>query len=99
MTGNLIGGFLQRAEDCRKYAMGVLNIIGKDEDTAPFKITGAWLFRGVGIPKEMKECPDSESYVWTIVNPSDAAQRKLVEDLFTAEAFGSDQCLDRRYFK
>jgi elongation factor 1-gamma len=99
MTGNLIGGFVQRAEDVRKYAMGVVNIVGKDEDTPPFKINGAWLFRGVGIPNEMKECPDSEHYEWSRVDVTKADQRKLVEDLFTADTIQGNANLDRRYFK
>jgi len=100
MTGNLVGGFLQRAEDCRKYAMGVLNILGADEENPPFYITGCWLFRGLGLPKEMKDCPDSESYTWTQLDCTTSEGRKQFEALFTAGDFGTNKkVLDRRYFK
>jgi len=102
MTCNLVGGFLQRAEDCRKYAFGVMNVCGKDEDTAPFSINGAWLFRGPDIIKEMREVPDSEYFEWKKVDPKSAAGKAAIEKLFTGANPADktdDKLLERRYFK
>jgi elongation factor 1-gamma len=102
MTCNLIGGFLQRVEDLRKYGMGAINLYGVNDEIPPFKINGAWIFRGVGIPKEMSECPDSESYTWTVVDPKDAAQRTKFEKRFCADDVGGsndEKCFERKYFK
>jgi len=101
MTGNAIGGFIQRCDAVRPYALGVMNISGNaDEETPPFTISGAWMFRGVGIPREMKEeNPDSEYYVWTQIDVSKPEGQKLIKDQFTAAAFPSGQVLDRRFFK
>jgi len=98
-TLNLMGGFIQRAEDCRKYAFGCINMCAKDEDTPPFKLYGAWLFRGVEIPKEMNECPDAESYTFSRLDTTKASDRKKFEDSMTANNLGDDQVLERRYFK
>jgi elongation factor 1-gamma len=99
---NLAGGFIQRAEDCRKYAFGVINITGKDEDTQPFKIGGAWLFRGTDIIAEMKECPDSESYTFTRIDVTNDAGKARVQAIYTGAApmcAAGQQLLERRYFK
>jgi len=95
----LINGFLQRCEDVRKYALGAINMVGKDEDTSPFKLNGAWLFRGPDIPKEMKDCPDSDYYTWTRLDSLKEADRKRFENLFIGKTIGSDQVLERKYFK
>jgi len=100
MTGNAVGGFIQRAEDVRKYGFGVLNIIGKDEDTPPYKIVGSWVFRGQEIPKEMQDCDDCSYYNWTKVDTAKPDVRKRLTALFTADALGPDEnVIDRRYFK
>jgi len=101
MTGNAVGGFIQRAEDVRKYAFGTLSIIAKDEESPPYRIVGSWIFRGPGIPKEMQDCDDYSYYVWTKVDSSKAEVRKRIEALFTADSLGgpNDNVIDRRYFK
>jgi len=100
MTGNAVGGFVQRAEEVRKYAFGVLVITGKDEETPPYKIVGSWIFRGQAVPKEMLECDDYAYYNWTKVDTTQAAVRSRVEALFTADSLGENEAaIDRRYFK
>jgi len=101
MTGNAVGGFIQRAEDVRKYAFGTLSIIAKDEESPPYRIVGCWIFRGPGIPKEMMDCDDYSYYVWTKVDTSKAEVRKRIEALFTADSLGgpTETVIDRRYFK
>jgi len=101
MTGNAIGGFIQRADEVRKYAFGTLMITGTDEEqTQPFEIVGSWIFRGQEIPKEMQECDDYAYYNWTKVDTSKPDVRKRLEALFMADSLGaSKNVLDRRYFK
>jgi len=101
MTGNALGGFLQRSDACRKYAMGVMNISGNpDEETPPFTITGCWLFRGQEMIAEMKEeNPDSEYYTWKKLDVTKDEDKKLIKEQFMGEQINGVQCLDRRYFK
>jgi len=100
--GNTLGGFVQRSDACRKYAMGSMQVSGPEDEegSGPWVINGAWLFRGQELPAEMKdENPDSEYYTWNKVDAStDAGRAKLKEYFLGAEVNGA-KVLDRRYFK
>lgn len=100
-TGNLIGGFVQRSDAARKHSMGVINVYGnEDEETGPFKVSGAWLFRGPGVSAEMiEENPDSEYYEWKKVDVSTPEGKQLIKEQFMAEQLEGEKVLDRRYFK
>jgi len=100
-TGNLIGGFVQRSDAARKHSMGVINVRGnEDEETGPFKVSGAWLFRGPGISAEMiEENPDSEYYDWVKVDVTTPEGKQQIKDQFLAERLEGEKVLDRRYFK
>lgn len=101
MTGNAVGGFIQRSDACRKYALGVMNIAGNaDEETPPFLISGAWMFRGPEVIAEMKEeNPDSEYYTWVKMDVSKEEDRQKIKEQFLAEQLGGQAVLDRRFFK
>jgi len=99
MTGNAIMGFLQRLDKARKYMWGVLNISCVNEDTPPYFISGAWIFRGTEIPNEMKDCSDSEYYTWTRLDFSKEADRKVLMDEFQADNLAAGEVIDRRFFK
>jgi len=100
MTGNSIGGFLQRSDACRRYSMGVMNITGLDEETGPYVISGAWMWRGTTFLVDMKEeNPDSEYYTWKQVDVSTKEGQQKIKDQFMAEKLGGMPVLDRRYFK
>jgi len=99
MTGNAIGGFLQRLDKARKYMWGVLNISCVNEDTPPYYISGVWIFRGTDIPAEMKDCSDSEYYTWTRLNLDKEADRKVLIDEFQADHLARGEVIDRRFFK
>jgi len=101
MTGNAVGGFLQRSDEVRKWAMGVLNIYGNaDEETPPFKISGAWCFRGLEIPLEMKEeNPDSEYYEWKKIDIDTEKGKQAIKEQFIGDKLEGLPVLDRRYFK
>jgi elongation factor 1-gamma len=99
MTGNAIGGFLQRLDKARKYMWGVLNISCVNEDTPPYYISGVWIFRGTDIPFEMKDCSDSEYYTWTRLDLSKESDRKILMDEFQADNLSRGEVIDRRFFK
>lgn len=101
MTGNAVGGFIQRSDAARKYALGVMNILGNpDEETPPFPICGAWMFRGTEIPREMlEENPDSEYYTWKKIDVSKPEGQALIKEQFMSEKLNGIQVLDRRFFK
>ena len=100
-TGNLVGGFIQRSDAARKYSMGVLNVYGNaDEETGPWKVSGAWLFRGPGIIQEMiEENPDQEYYEWRKQDVATDAGKAAIKEQFFAETIEGQPVLDRRYFK
>ena len=100
-TGNLVGGFIQRSDAARKYSMGVLNVYGNaDEETGPWKVSGAWLFRGPGIIQEMiEENPDQEYYEWRKQDVATDAGKAAIKEQFFAEKIEGEPVLDRRYFK
>jgi len=75
MTSNLLGGFNQRLDKLRKYGFGSMIILGQEPK---LEIQVCFLFRGVEIPAEMKECDDSEHYVWSRANTDDAATRERI---------------------
>ncbi len=64
-TCNLVAGFMQRADATRRWAFGVMNVCGVDEDTAPFRVSGCWLFRGTDIIADMQAVDDFEYFKWS----------------------------------
>jgi len=53
-TLNMLNGFLQRIDHFRKHCFAMHAMIG---DEPSLEIEGVWLFRGKGIPQEMKDHP------------------------------------------
>lgn len=62
MTCNLLNGTFQRWERVRKYAFGSFCIFGVDNDN---EAHGIWVFRGPGIPAEIAEADDCDSFEFT----------------------------------
>jgi elongation factor 1-gamma len=62
MTSNLVGGFIQRSEEMRKYAFGMMHVLNA---AAPFEVEGLWLIRGAdeGLKLMLDSNPDAEYYV------------------------------------
>ena len=90
MSSNLIGGFFNRLESARKYAFGSLVVLGEDKNSV---IQGFFVFRGVGIPFEVSDCPDFESYEFEKVDHTDKASR----DAFDA-CIAWDKTIDGKPF-
>jgi len=101
MTANLLNGFIQRLDEWRKYGFGNVVMLGKDEDTAPFPLKGAFIFRGTEFPATLKDdCGDVEYYTWTKVDTKNEAQRKRVQELFMAnDKLDGLAVLEQKWFK
>lgn len=99
LAQNLLGGFLQRLDKLRKYAMGALMLTGETDEKKPWRLIGIWIFRGQAIPAEMGECDDSEHYNFTKLDMGNVANQKLLVDYLTAEKIDGLNVLDRRYYK
>jgi len=78
MSLNLMGGFLQRLDELRKYGMGTLLLFGEDNDG---EIGGAWIVRGSELPPAVTECPDYPSYEFKRVDINDPEQKQLFDNL------------------
>jgi elongation factor 1-gamma len=76
-VSNTVGGFIQRCDEVRKYAFGVMLVLGSK---SPYEIEGVWLIRGKSMAPMLEANPDAEYYDWTQADPKDAATRKLVEE-------------------
>lgn len=82
-TCNLVTGFCQRMETRKvhRYGFGSIGLFGETQT----EITGAWVLRGTDLPDIVKEVPDYENHSFTKVDPNNAEQKKLFEDLLCWE--------------
>ncbi|GMH57427.1 hypothetical protein TrVE_jg10876 [Triparma verrucosa] len=62
MASNAIGGFQQRSDEVRKWAFGVMDLIGT-EDTV-LEIKGIWLLRGDTVDHLKQANDDANWYTW-----------------------------------
>jgi len=79
-TCNLVSGWMQRLDKLRKYGFGNVLIFADEEGHQ--QISGAWLFRGQEVPKEMMDCDDYVLYKWTRADPENPEDRKKVEEFW-----------------
>jgi elongation factor 1-gamma len=98
MTSNLVAGFVQRSDSLRRYAFGVMQVIGTQTSQ---KVLGAWLIRGQGIEPMLKENDDAEYYTWTKLDqPPSEEQKARLQVLWCAEKDIDDlPILDCKVFK
>jgi len=73
-------GFFERLEHFRKYAFGVHGVYG-DEPT--LDVGGAYVWRGVGEPQEIKDLDQYEYHVWTKLDHTKEEDRKKVTEYWT----------------
>mmetsp|Transcript_24304 Transcript_24304/g.24573 ORF Transcript_24304/g.24573 Transcript_24304/m.24573 type:complete len:455 (+) Transcript_24304:66-1430(+) len=99
MTSNLIGGFMQRTDEIRKWLFGTLTIRG--EEGGLMKITNFFLIRGQEIQPLIDCNNDAECYKWTkIPAPVSEADKKLLYDYWCSDGpLEGETCLDSRCFK
>ena len=77
MSSNLIGGFFNRLEASRKYIFGAASVYGKPKDSV---IVGAFLIRGQDSVPAFDVAPDFESYEFTKLDGSKAADKEFIAD-------------------
>lgn len=63
MTSNAIGGFQQRSDEVRKWAFGVMDVLGTEETS--LEIKGVWLLRGDTVEHLINANDDANWYTWT----------------------------------
>jgi len=96
---NHLGGFLQRADECRKFAFGSMFLYGIDEDTPPYRTAGCWLFRGQDLTPEMKDHPSAEYFTWTKLATESDEDKAVIRNFFLGDKCRDLTILDRRYLK
>jgi len=70
-----MNGLIQRLEHFRKYAFAVHGVYGEEPT---LEIRGVWVWRGDGIPNEIKELDSYDCYTWTKLDMSkDSDKEKL----------------------
>mmetsp|Transcript_32087 Transcript_32087/g.88657 ORF Transcript_32087/g.88657 Transcript_32087/m.88657 type:complete len:444 (+) Transcript_32087:45-1376(+) len=99
MTSNLIGGFIQRTEEIRKWLFGTCTIRGKEGGL--MKVTDFFLIRGDSIQPLISCNDDAEYYTWTkIATPVSDADKQLIFDYWCSEGpLEGEDCLDSRCYK
>lgn len=80
MTSNAVGGFQQRTDEIRKWAFGVMDVLGT-EDTS-LEIKGIWLLRGDTVDHLKNANDDGNWYTWTkLAGPSLAPTDEVKEQV------------------
>jgi len=72
---NQMNGFLQKLDNFRKYAFGVHGVYGEEPT---LEIKGVFVWRGVGIPQEIKDLDSFDYHTWTKLDHSVEADKKKV---------------------
>lgn len=100
MTSNLIGGFIQRTEEIRKWLFGTCTIRGTEE-LGGMKVTHYFLIRGDSIQPLIDCNDDAACYNWTRVEtPVSEETKKTLYDFWCSEGpLDGEACLDSRVYK
>lgn len=101
MTSNLIGGFIQRTEEIRKWLFGTITIRGEAGRAGGMKVSCYFLIRGQEIQPLIDCNPDAEYYTWTkmAIPPSDADKQTLAEFWTSETTILGEPVLDSRCYK
>jgi elongation factor 1-gamma len=65
MTANAVTGFQQRSDEVRKWAFGVMDVLGTEETS--LEIKGIWLLRGDTVDHMKAANDDANWYTWTML--------------------------------
>jgi elongation factor 1-gamma len=82
MTSNAVGGFQQRTDEIRKWAFGVMDVLGTEETR--LEIAGIWLLRGDTVEHMISANDDANWYQWTKLAGKDLALTDEVKAKITA---------------
>merc|ERR1719305_55643 len=81
MTANAVKGFQQRTEEMRKFAFGMMHILGdENKEGEKFRVVGVWLTRGQDMKCFTMANDECEYYTWTKVEKGDEANMAKVAD-------------------
>lgn len=87
MTSNAVTGFQQRTDEIRKWAFGVMDVLGTEETS--LEITGVWLMRGHTVEHICNANDDANWYDWKPLSekgqPVSDENKALVKLFWTAE--------------
>lgn len=81
LTNNLMGGFLGRAEACRKFVLGVQGVFGQEPD---LHVRGVWLWRGTAMLPPLQDHEQFDVYKFRQLDPLSPPDRALIEHYWTA---------------
>jgi elongation factor 1-gamma len=79
---NLLNGFLQRIDHFRKHSFASHLMLGEEPN---LEIEGVWLFRGKGIPQEMKDHPQFEYHKVRELSVDKEEDKTLISDFWSAK--------------
>lgn len=99
MTSNLIGGFIQRTEEIRKWLFGTMTIRGVEGSS--MKITCYYLIRGDSIQPLISCNDDAACYTWTKMEiPASEADKVTLYDYWCSDGpLDGEPLLDSRCYK
>jgi len=102
MTSNAVGGFQQRSDEIRKWAFGVMDVVGTEETT--LEIVGMWLFRGQTADHMIQANDDANWYNWEKlcggdVAPTDEVKAKVAAYWCSEEELEGKKIQDSKVFK
>ena len=81
MTSNAVGGFQQRSDEIRRWAFGVMDVLGTEETM--LEIKGIWLLRGDTVEHMVNANDDANWYTWTML----AGKGKELTDEVKAQVY------------
>lgn len=88
LTNNLMNGFLDRADHCRKYCLGVHGVYGDEPD---FEIRGVWLWKGIDLLEPLKEHAQFDIYNYIKLDVNKAEDKELITQYWTKLEEDSDK--------
>jgi elongation factor 1-gamma len=80
LTNNLMNGFLDRADVCRKHTLGAHGVYG---DEPKLEIRGVWMWRGTEILPYLNDHPQFEYYERRKLDVTNAEDRALITEYWT----------------
>lgn len=102
MTSNAVGGFQQRSDEIRKWAFGVMDVLGTEETA--LEIAGVWLLRGDTVEHMISANDDANWYNWTKLAgkdmpPSDETKAKVTAYWTSETELDGKPIQDSKVFK
>lgn len=102
MTANAVTGFQQRTDEVRKWAFGVMDVVGTEETL--LEIKGVWLLRGDTVDHLKAANDDANWYSWKLLAgaklPLTDETKATVAEYWTAEdELGGKPIQDSKVFK